>query len=152
MFRRTLSLALLAAFVLPASALAQDGDDDADGMDSASPSPTLVISSWKCDFRKLGEINAAMDSVALPVYQAMVDEGLVQAWGIFYHDWADEWNLNFYTVTKDKPSFFAAWTEAGRRIGEIVGDSPNPVLEYCTEHKDGIYTLGPQTDDDGADE
>ena len=43
--------------------------------------------------------------------------------------------------------------EAAKASGlEIVGDTPNPVLEYCTEHKDGIYTMGPQTNDDGADE
>ncbi len=161
MFHRTMSLAFLTVFLLPVTTLAQD--DDADATDNASPGPTLVIESFKCDWRRYEDINAAMDSINLPVYQAMVNEGLVISWGTYWHDWADEWNFNIYTVAEDKPTFFEAWAEAGRRIGEIVRDDgtgdDQPLTveadwvlgEYCTDHKDGIYTLGAQTKG-GADE
>jgi len=123
-----------------------------DATDNASPGSTLVIESFKCDWRHYEDINAGMESINLPVYQAMVDEGLIISWGMYWHDWADEWNFHIYTVAKDKSSFFEAFAEATRRIGEIVGDDGTLTEEadwvlgdYCTEHKDGIYTLGAQT-------
>lgn len=155
MFYRTLSLAFLTVFLLPATTLAQD--DDVDATDNASPGPTLVIESFKCDWRHYEDINTAIEAINLPVYQAMVDEGLVISWGTYWHEWADEWNFHIYTVAEDKQSFFEAFGEAGRRIGEIVGDDgtwdDQPLVEeadwilgeYCTEHKDGIYILHAQT-------
>jgi hypothetical protein len=149
-------LAFLTVFLLPATTLAQD--DDVDATDNASPGSTLVIESFKCDWRHYEDINAGMKSINLPVYQAMVNEGLIISWGMYWHDWADEWNFHIYTVAEDKPSFFEAFAEATRRIGEIVGDDQSLTEEadwvlgdYCTEHKDGIYTLGAQTKG-GADE
>jgi len=141
MFRKSLGLAVFAVFALPLAALAQEaGDGD------ASPRSTLVISSWKCDIGHIGDIVAAVDSISRPVYMAMKEEGLVISWGTYFHDWADEWNVNFYTVTEDKAAFFAAQAEAGRRIEAIVGpDAPSPVADYCTSHKDGIFVLGPRT-------
>ena len=68
-----------------------------DATDNASTGSTLVIESFKCDWRHYEDINAAMDSINLPVYQAMVNEGLVISWGMYWHDWADEWNFHTYT-------------------------------------------------------
>lgn len=155
MLCRTLSLAFLTVFLLPATTLAQD--DDVAPMDNASPGQTLVIESFKCDWRSYADINAGIEAINLPVYQALVDEGLIISWGTYWHEWADEWNFHIYTVAEDKASFFEAFAEAGRRIGEIVEDEGTwddqqlsmeadwIVGEYCTEHKDGIYLLGAQT-------
>ena len=143
MFKRSLALVLLAVFALPLAALAQEEAEEVDRL----PNNTLVISSWACDISHLGEIADQYRERVLPVYTEMQEEGLVLGWGTFFHDWADEWNFNIYTVTTDKAAFFAAVTEAGSRISaNLEDDAPNALLEYCKSHKDGIYVLGPRTE------
>lgn len=151
----TLSLAAVIVLLLPTTTLAQDGG--AVAMGNASPGQTLVIESFKCDWRSYEDINSGIEAINLPVYQALVDEGVIISWGTYWHEWADEWNFHIYTVAEDKASFFEAFAEAGRRIGEIVEEEGTwddqqlsmeadwIVGEYCTEHKDGIYLLGAQT-------
>ncbi len=142
MFRKLLSLVVLAVFALPLTAVAQEEEAEAEGL----PNYTLVISSWACDISHLGEVAEQYRDTVLPVYTEMVEEGLVLNWGTYFHDWADEWNFNIYTVTTDKEAFFAAVTEAGSRINaNTEDDAPNALLDYCKSHKDGIYVLGPRT-------
>lgn len=146
MLRKILTLALAGLIALPAGALAQDEEDD--GMTT----PTLVLTNFQCDWAGVGEIMASLDSISKPVYQGLVDEGKLMSWGTYIHAWADEYNVNFYTVAESIPAFLAAWEEAGERIAAIVGeDAENPMDKYCSGHKDAFYVLGPRTSDDGED-
>ena len=139
MIRKTICLVLAGALLVPAAAVAQDGDDDGP--------PTLVVSQWQCPISSLGDIVAESREVSLPVYQGMVDEGLVLSWGVFIHSWGDDWNVGFWTSTVDHNAFFAAWQEAGMRTAAARGDDaePNPLVANCTAHKDNIYNIAMQT-------
>lgn len=102
--------------------------------------PTLVMTFSQCVTSRLGDVMAEYESVVIPVYQALVDEGRVRSAGSFAHAWADEWNVGFFVVAEDVPTFLEAWREANSRMG------PRPVAgEACSAHKDNIYTLGPRT-------
>jgi hypothetical protein len=139
MIRYILTLVLISCLAQPATALGQENEEgEADG------SPVLVVSSFKCDWAELGTINSNWQEYWLPVFQELVDEGMIDTSGIYYHMWGDEWNVNWYTVSKDIPSFLAAYEEGFRRIGERYPEAPE-ILDYCTEHKDGFYQLGPRT-------
>lgn len=139
--RRTVGLAvagLLAAILaLPAPTLAQEAEEGPQ---------TLVVSQWKCDSQHIGEIMAGADSVALPVWEEVVDEGLLESVGTFTHEWGDSWNVNIYYVAADKEAFFDAYDEINERISERAPeDEEGPLAKYCTEHRDNIYRLGPNT-------
>ena len=141
--RRTIAsaLGLTVALILtlPAGVLAQE--------EAGEQAPeTLVVSQWKCDYSHIGDIRAENDSLAFPIWQDLVDEGMIESVGTFYHEWGDAWNYNTYYVAEDKEAFFAAWDEFVQRIEQQVGEEDEPaVFEYCTEHKDNIYTLGQST-------
>ena len=140
MLTRTLApfvCAGLLAVAVPAGLSAQQMEEE--------PPGTLVVSQWKCDWDRLGQIAATTDSVLRPIWQDLVDQGRLQSAGSFMHEWGDEWNVGFYYVAPDKQTFFAAWEEYFRRLQEEHPDLPS-LTEYCDEHRDNIYTLGPTTD------
>jgi hypothetical protein len=101
--------------------------------------PTLMMTYLQCQTSRLGDVLAEFENVVIPAYQALVDEGKVRSAASFAHYWADEWNVGFFVVAEDIPTFLTATREANSRIGErpVVG-------EACPLHKDGFYTLGPR--------
>lgn len=102
--------------------------------------PTLVLMFHQCETSRIGDVLQEYETTALPVEQALVTAGKLRAAGSFAHYWADEWNVGFFAVAEDIPTFLAAWQEAGAQIPE------RPIYaEACPVHKDGFYTLGPRT-------
>lgn len=129
----TVALALLGVGLLATPAQAQEEE-----------SPTVGVSYWKCDWADMEELEQIADSVAAPIYQEMVDEGEIMNWKMMTHQWGDSWNVVFSITAADTPSFLEAFEEANRRIEERHPDLA-PLSEYCTEHKDNIYTLSSST-------
>lgn len=134
---KTCSSALLALLLcaLPATALAQDAPNVEEPQ-----GPTVGLSYWKCDWQNLSEIEQVGDSLITPIYQELVDEGQILGFGMLSHQWGDEWNIIFYMSAPDTPSYLAAFEEANQRIAERHPDL-TPLTEYCSEHKDNIYTV-----------
>lgn len=128
---------------------ATEGADDAgeDGAETEDP-PMLAISSWKCT--DVAAVNEAWDGAYLPKAQAVVDAGEWMSAGVFYHAWADEWNVNFYYIAEDIPQILEGWQSYIQSFDE---DSPD-ITEYCTAHKDGFYGFGKsvgESEDDGGE-
>ena len=74
--------------------------------------------------------------------------------GLFFHAWADEWNVNYYRTGYDIGGLIDAIAEVGARVQEAhpeLADGPGP-FAVCTAHKDNIYFLGPRTGDDDDDD
>jgi len=107
--------------ILPATALAQEAPDTEEAQN-----PTIGVNYWKCDW-------------------ARVNEGEISGGGMLTHQWGDEWNVVFYMTAPDTPSYLTAFQEAGRRFEERHPDA-TPITEYCSEHKDNIYTLRSATE------
>ena len=136
MTHRLILFLALACLLAPTISLAQESE----------PRPTIVLLSWKCDFAQLGTIAQVSDSLMIPIAQELVDEGKLLNHGMLIHDWADEWNVVFYYGAADKTAFFSAWAEILSRLNERHPDAP-AITDYCTEHKDNIYTLRTFTTD-----
>ena len=126
----------LAGLFAPTLSLAQESE----------PFPTIVLSSWKCDWTKLGTIAQSNDSLRTPIAQELVNEGKLINYGMLTHDFADEWNVVTYRTAADKTAFFEAAAELNRRFTERHPDAPS-LTDYCTEHKDNIYVLRTFTTD-----
>ncbi len=108
--------------------------------DSDSP-PWLVVSSNQVQMGKVGEVNNLVDSIFAPILNELVDEGMLDGWGQFNHAWADEWNLNFWYVTKDMSSFDAFWNEYVKRVSDRHPDAFGSVVKYFKAHKDNMYII-----------
>ncbi|MFQ5679729.1 MAG: hypothetical protein ACE5HP_09770 [Gemmatimonadota bacterium] len=141
MRRISLTLGLLTALVLPGTALAQE-----------EAPPTLRLSFYRCDFSQLEAAMEEIESLQMPIWQELVDEGMIASYGHFIHSWASEWNVGVYTVAQDIPAVLAAVEEFGRRMEERNPDAANAFAEACPAHRDGFYTFGPRTGDDDGDE
>ncbi len=135
--QRKLISALVCGLLLPVCAIAQEAEDD--------PLPrALFISQWICPQSAIGDIMQAYDSLTVPVEQELVNEGQLFGSGMFFHQWGDEWNVNWYRIGQDNAAVFDALPEVGRRVNERHPDAPN-FLDDCTAHRDNIYFWGPRT-------
>ena len=101
--------------------------------------PTLVLSQNIVNMQDMGRINKVVDSLMAPIWNEIMDEGMIMGWGQLNHEWGDEWNCNFYYVAKDKESFFKAWDEFVKRMGERHPGAWATVTPSFKAHKDNIY-------------
>jgi hypothetical protein len=135
--RRSGLIVLALCLAAPYSAAAQEGEEQ-------EPPRGLFISSWICPQSVVGDIAQAYDSITRPIEEELVAEGKMVGAGLYFHNWADEWNVNYYRLGQDRTSLFEAIEEVGRRTQERHPDASNP-FESCSAHKDGIYFWGPRT-------
>jgi len=142
MLRRFMLFAVAAVFIWPGAGVAQD-------MEEETP-PMLVISSWKCDFGEMGTISDDWDGPGMAAAQAAVDAGKWNSAGIFYHDWADEWNVNYWAVGKDIATLIEGQNVSNDAYDDAMGDNGLNLWDVCSEHKDGFYVLAHGTDSEAS--
>jgi hypothetical protein len=106
-----------------------------------SPPNWLVVSQNIVQMGKVSEVNAYVDSLSGPVLNELVDEGLLAGWGQFNHAWGDEWNVNFWYVTKDAESFNTFWNEFVKRMGERHPGAFGELAGHFKAHKDNMYII-----------
>ena len=99
----------------------------------------LVFSQNIVKMSDMGMVNKAVDSLTAPIWNELMSEGMIMGWGQLNHEWGDEWNCNFYYVAKDKESFFKAWDEFIKRMGERHPGAWGKVTPSFSAHKDNIY-------------
>ena len=133
----------LVALAVPAAAMAQEEPDP----------PVLRLSFFMCDLTggKGDAIEEEIETRDMPIWKALVNEGMVMSYGVFFHWWADEWNVGIYTIAPTIQAILDASEEAGNRMEAQYGDDASPVMDAaCPHHRDGFYTLGPSTDEEEA--
>lgn len=137
-----LFLTALAALVVPSLALAQEEEPDP---------PVLRLSFFMCDLSegKGDAIQEEIETQDMPIWNALVDEGMVESYGYFFHWWADEWNVGLYTIAPTIQAILDANEEATERLEAKYGENaPSVMATACPHHRDGFYTMGPSTMDD----
>ena len=143
---RKLSLigGLIVALCLPGAVTAQDGD---------AP-PLLRLSFYHCNLNEIGPTMEQIETMEIPIWDELVDEGMVQSHGHFVHAWASEWNVGIFTVAESIEAVLAATEEFGNRMEERHPDADNGLNQLCPAHRDGFYFMGPRTgmDEEGEEE
>ncbi|MDX1577386.1 MAG: hypothetical protein R3266_02835 [Gemmatimonadota bacterium] len=138
MRRLPLCLMLLVGLALPAGLVAQDAD---------AP-PILRLSFYQCDLSSIGPVMEQVEALEMPIWNELVDEGMIDSYGHFIHAWADEWNVGIYTVAETIDDIVQAAAEAGARMQERHPDADGGLNAACPAHRDNFYVMGPSTDDD----
>ncbi|MGH7563248.1 MAG: hypothetical protein ACREK5_02360 [Gemmatimonadota bacterium] len=129
---------------LPAMVWAQEEQDE--------EPPVVRLSFFMCDLGGgNGErIEQELESQVIPVWKELVAEGRgVLDYGYIFHWWADEWNVGIYTIAESIQAILDAEEEADNRLTQRYGEDPTAFGQACPYHRDGFYTLGPNT---GTDE
>lgn len=118
------------------------------GAEQEQPPPVLAISSYVCPQAEIEGIADHYETYVRPIEQELVAEGMMISSGLYFHAWADEWNVNYYRIVPTFEGLFASIEEVAAR-GEArnpqLADAPSP-FAVCTAHKDNIYFMGPSTD------
>src|SRR3970040_3055799 len=100
LFKQIFAIIIVVSLFLCESAFAQESEQ-----------PLLVVSFQKV---KMGEVQNATKTVNekfAPILNGLVDEGMLESWGLFNHTWGDEWNMNVWYVAKDMMAFEIFWYE-----------------------------------------
>lgn len=141
-----LLLAALLAVSVTNTAWAQEAEED-------EQSPVLRLSWFQCDFRDgAGDaIEEEAETQVIPVWESIIADDMgVMNYGYIYHWWADEWNLGVWTIGESIAAIIAAEGVADDRLEAQYGDEPSAFGKACGGgHRDGFYTMGPSTGDDG---
>ncbi len=101
----------------------------------------LVLSQNMVPLSEVGTVNQLIDSIAVPILNELVDEGLLSGWGQFNHAWGDEWNVNFWYVSKDQNSFGVFWAEYVKRVSERHPGAFGAIVKHFQAHKDNMYVI-----------
>lgn len=130
--KRTLIYTLL-GLLFATVTYAQDGN---------RPEPVfLVVNQNQVAMTDMGAMSTMWFEKAVPVLDKMKEDGFVLDFGLFTHAWGDEWNFNFYIVTKSHEDFLKAWDEYMKRMGEQHPDSFQEWVSKVKAHKDNMYTM-----------
>ena len=139
LYTTLLALTAFAALALPAVAQAQEAEADP---------PVLRLSFFMCDLSggNGDAINEEIETRQMPIWNALTDEGMITEYGYFFHWWADEWNVGIYTIAPTLQAIIDASDEAGNRLEAQYGENaPSAMGDACPHHRDGFYTMGPNT-------
>ena len=120
---------------------AWSAQDDPPAIDPENP-PTLALSYYTCDYSALGDIVDDYREKAMPIAQALVDEGAMASEGLYTHDWGDEWNLVITRTAANVGALDGALNSFGERYEAEHGtESANMLEEHCSAHKDNVYWM-----------
>lgn len=139
------AMMFVAALALPAAIQAQETEEP--------DPPVLRLSFFMCDLSgdNGDAITEEIETQDMPIWNALVDEGMVESYGYFFHWWADEWNVGIYTIAPTIQAIIDANEEAADRATAQYGENaPSAIAEHCPHHRDGFYTMGPNTDMDSV--
>jgi hypothetical protein len=129
----------LALALAPISIQAQDGP------------PTIMMSSAQCDRSTLSDVLDNARERGLPIWQELVNEGMIESQGILQHWWGDEWNMVSVMVAADVAAVVAANAEFGSRFNDLYPDD-DTFITNCPRHRDVFYQAIVATDGDDEDD
>ena len=144
MLRRFVMFTVAAAFIWPGAGVAQEMEEEAP--------PMLMISSWKCDFGSVGAISEDWEAGGVAAANAAIAAGHWSSAGVFYHDWADEWNVNFWATGENEAHLIEGQEASNEAYEAAAGeDGGLDLWKHCSEHKDGFYQLAQGTENAESD-
>jgi len=103
--------------------------------------PVLIVSSQKVKMGEVQTANKMINEKFALVLNGLVDDGMLNSWGLFNHSWGESWNVNVWYVVKDMNAFDSFWKEYVKRVREKHPDAFGEFTALVMEHKDNIYTI-----------
>tara|TARA_B100001939_G_scaffold317874_1_gene304866 strand:+ start:189 stop:584 length:396 start_codon:yes stop_codon:yes gene_type:complete len=102
----------------------------------------VMLNQNKIEFANQGKAYKLFDDYLNPVWNELVDEGMIVSYSMMTHLWGDEWNLNYMIVAESHEAFLKAWSEGFRRIRSTMPQEKwDELMSYTLEHKDNLYSL-----------
>jgi hypothetical protein len=105
-----------------------------------SPPPTVIISSFKCDWTRIADIVAEAEA-QLPYWEEQRAAGAIMETGVYIHSYADEWNVMRYIVAPTMESAVSANAAANGAFAE-ANPASTAIIDGCPAHRDNFYLAG----------
>lgn len=107
----------------------------------------LMVSSYVCPMDAIADIGRHYEQYTKPVELELIEEGVFGGAGLYFHVWADEWNVNYYRLGHDIGDMLTGVQTVNQRVMERNPDLQGELGPFaaCTQHKDNIYGFGPGT-------
>lgn len=134
---RSVTVLLISILFISLNILAQESDTT--GMNDQPG--FLVLSQNIVPMAEMQDVLNQGDSLAAPILDELVNEGLLYGWGVLTHAWGDEYNYNIYYIAMDHAAFVKAFDEFVKRMGERHPDSWRKVVQHLKTHKDNMYSI-----------
>jgi hypothetical protein len=135
MRRFALFLAVVAMLSAPRLAVAQ------------TDSPRVYIAYFKVDFTDLPAWIENYQEVETPILDGMVEEGILNGFGLTVHDTGGEYNLRMVLLTPDWGSIQDFWTAYYARMPE---DALGRGESMIRQHTDEIWVMTESNEVEGA--
>ena len=145
---RSLLFAFLAVglFMAP-DAVAQEEEEE-------TQANLIVMRYFECGLGNTARAVELLNGEWRDVMDELEDEGMIQGFGILTHAWGDEWNVMDWFAVENMHGFHTAWSEAVSRMGarDPDGNIFSEFVEICPRHKDNIWGIVPEPEDDDEGE
>ena len=127
---RTGIIFALCVLLLPVIAMAQEEEQE----------PGFVYATYMyCDLSKQWLADKVVEDAYKPVYDKMVDEGVIGAWGWLSHHTGGKWRKILYTSAPTMDALFDAQEALGKAMREEAPMARATVASICTTHDDYIW-------------
>jgi hypothetical protein len=115
--------------------------------EAPAPPQVLIVASFVCPMTTVADIARDYETYTKPVEQELVAEGALASAGLYFHAFADEWNVNHYRLGYDIGDMLDAMQTVNQRVVERNPEREGGAGPFaaCTAHKDNIYGFGPGT-------
>lgn len=100
----------------------------------------LVHQLQVCPSSNMEEVNR-LEALFKPIFDELVEEGMIRAWYDLRHAWGDEWNVSWVTVAESHRAWLDYWSEFLRRVNERHPTLWEELGPLCTLHKDNMYSI-----------
>ena len=127
--RHALLLAALLLIVLPASA-----------QEAERETGFMMMNQHACPGDGFEGMMDVFETKTGPILNELRDEDMIQDWGLLTHAWGDEYNFNFYMIADNHRAWLDAWGQMVSRMNDRHEGWGEMVSNYCTFHKDNLYT------------
>jgi hypothetical protein len=107
--------------------------------------PVIVATYHQCDASQLPALIERNRERALPIYQAMVDEGKAIFAGEAVHYWGDEYNLVTWLAAPNMPEVLEAYDEMTSRYRTTYPDD-RLFIDTCPRHRDNFAYMPTATE------
>jgi len=116
--------------------------------EEAAPSVYTYATYFYCDVAGQDRVDEIVKASNAPVYDQMVKEGLISAWGWMAHHTGGKWRRVQYYQAASIGGLLDAQEEFGKRMDALPNNGDNEFGKICSAHEDYIWKVESGTGSD----
>lgn len=104
-----------------------------------APEQYIYATYFYCNTARQEQADELIKKYSVPIYDAAVADGTLQAWGWLAHHTGGKWRRLQYHAADSIDKLLAAQEKIGAQVDAAAGDGPDAFSEICSAHDDYIW-------------